>query len=74
MSLHAGSSRAGPHRAPTGAVVLLALAALAFVLVGAWGIVKLGEGDWFIGAGFVACSAVGVTRVLARIARTVRRR
>ena len=56
------------------AVAVLLVAAVALIAVGVWGVVKLGDGDWFIGGGFIACSVIGLGRVLSRIVRPARPR
>ena len=53
-------------------LVVMALAAVAYVLLGAWGVINLADGDWFIGGVMLACAVVGLPSLLAR-ARKERR-
>jgi hypothetical protein len=55
------------------AVMLGALGAVALVAVGAWGVIKLGEGDWLIGGAFVVCAVLGLRSVAAAVGRVRRR-
>jgi hypothetical protein len=50
------------------------LGAVAFVLVGVWGVVNLSEGDWFIGGVMVACAIVGLWSLVVRLFQQGRRR
>ena len=50
------------------------LAAVAFVLVGVWGVVNLSEGDWFIGGVMLASSVVGLWSLVVRMLQERRRR
>ena len=52
----------------------LLLGAVAFVLVGVWGVVNLTEGDWFIGGLMVACAIVGLWSTVVRLFQQRRRR
>ena len=45
------------------------LGAVALVAIGVWGVVKLGEGDWFIGGAFVACALLGVRSLFSTVRR-----
>ncbi len=56
------------HRAVTVGV----LAAAALLAIGAWGIVNLLDGDWFVGGLFVACAILGVPSAVSRV-RQLRR-
>lgn len=51
------------------AAVIGVLGTLAYLGLAAWGVANLVEGDWFIGALFLACALVG----LPALAGTVRR-
>ena len=48
--------------------------AVAWTLLGAWGVANLSEGDWFIGTVMVACAIVGLWSLAARVLRDRRRR
>ena len=50
------------------------LAAVAFVLLGIWGVVNLSEGDWFIGGGMVATAVIGLWSRVVRLVHERRRR
>jgi len=50
------------------------LGAVAFVLVGVWGVVNLSEGDWFIGGVMVAGAIVGLWSLVIRVLEQRRRR
>jgi len=50
------------------------LAAVAFVLVGAWGVVNLSEADWFIGGVMLASAIIGLWSLVVRILQERRRR
>ena len=50
------------------------LGAVAFVLVGVWGVVNLSQGDWFIGGVMVACAVVGLWSLVVRMIQQHRRR
>ena len=54
--------------------VIGVLAAVAFVLVGLWGVVNLAEGDWFIGGVMLASVVVGLWSQVVRILQERRRR
>jgi hypothetical protein len=49
------------------------LGAVAFVLVGVWGIINLSEGDWFIGGVMVGCAVVGLWSLVVRALHESRR-
>ena len=69
MTGRAHKSAAEAHHRAFGRLLLLAFAAPACVLVGVWGLMKLADHDLFIGVGFVACAAIGLARILARLIR-----
>ena len=48
------------------ASAIAVLGAVGFVLVGAWGVVNLSEGDWFIGVAMVGSAAVGLWSLVVR--------
>ena len=50
------------------------LAVVAFVLMGAWGVVNLSEGDWFIGGVLLASAVIGVWSRMVRMLQERRRR
>lgn len=50
------------------------LGAVAFVLVGVWGVVNLSEGDWFIGGVMLASAVIGLWSLVVRTLRERRRR
>lgn len=50
------------------------LAAVAFVLIGLWGVVNLSEGDWFIGGVMLASAVVGLWSQGVRMLQERRRR
>ena len=50
------------------------LGAVAFVLVGVWGVVNLSEGDWFIGGVMLASAVIGVWSLVVRMLQDRRRR
>ena len=43
------------------------LGAIAFVLVGVWGVVNLSEEDWFVGGLMLASAVVGLWSLVARV-------
>ena len=59
------------HRALT-VSVLVRVAAL--VGLGVWGVVKLADGDWFIGGVLVACVLLGSQSLVTRVQRVRRSR
>ena len=50
------------------------LGAVAFVLVGIWGVINLSESDWFIGGVMVVCAVVGLWSLVVRALQERRRR
>lgn len=58
------------RRAP----VVDALAAVALVLVGVWGVVNLSESDWFIGGVMAASAVIGLWSLAVRLLQARRRR
>lgn len=55
------------------AAVVDVLAAVAFVLVGVWGVINLSESDWFIGGVMVASAVIGLWSLAARVLQARRR-
>ena len=53
----------------TRALTLGMLGALALVAIGAWGVVKIAEGDWFIGGAFVVCALLGARSLFSTVRR-----
>jgi hypothetical protein len=45
------------------------LAAVAWVLLGSWGVVNLAQGDWFVGGVMLGCAVVGLWSLATRVAR-----
>jgi hypothetical protein len=72
MSVRADGSTTEPHHGDFGRLMVLALAALACMLVGVWGVVKLAGEDWFIGVVFLVCAVIGLARVLGRVIASAR--
>ena len=54
--------------------VVDALAAVAFVLIGVWGVVNLSESDWFIGGVMVASAVIGLWSLAVRVLQARPRR
>jgi hypothetical protein len=50
------------------------LGAVAFVLLGIWGVVNLSQGDWFISGVVVATAVVGLWSRVVRLLQERRRR
>ena len=48
--------------------------AVAWGLLGAWGVVNLSQGDWFVGTVMVACAVVGLWSLAVRVVADRRRR
>ena len=53
--------------------VVSVIIAVAWTVLGAWGVVNLSEGDWFIGTVMVACAIVGWWSLAVRVLRDRRR-
>jgi len=49
--------------------MLSVLGAVALLAIGAWGVVKLGGDDWFIGGAFVVCALLGVRSLVSTVRR-----
>ena len=67
MPRTAGARRIGC--VPGSSVIIAA----AWTLLGAWGVLNLTEGDWFIGTLMLVCAVAGLCSLVAR-ARGERRR
>jgi hypothetical protein len=52
-----------------GRVLTSVLAAVAWVLVGIWGVVNLAQEDWFIGGVMLGCAFVGLWSLAVRVLR-----
>jgi hypothetical protein len=52
-----------------GRILTLASAAVAWVLLGIWGVVNLAQEDWFIGGVMLGCAFVGLWSLATRVLR-----
>ena len=57
-----------------GSVAAGVLGVVAFVVVAAWGVVNLSEGDWFVGGVMVGSAIVGLWSLVVRLLQERRRR
>ena len=56
------------------ATVVDVVVAVAFVLLGVWGVINLSDGDWFIGGVLVASAVIGLRSRTIRLVQARHRR
>jgi hypothetical protein len=50
-------------------VLTSVLATIAWLLIGAWGVINLAQEDWFIGGVMLGCAVVGLWSLAVRVLR-----